>query len=71
MGGQSSSGNAYAYFQHVHYSIKMMDKDFTGSINTNIEKQRKVLKNSSSEFRYINPEKFWDDGIEEGMTFNK
>ena len=71
MGGQSSNGDAYAYFHHVHYSIKMMDKDFTGSICTNIEKQRRVLKNNSNEFRYINPEKFWDDGIEEGMTFNK
>lgn len=69
MGGTSSNGDVSAYYQHVHYSIKMLDKDFTGAIGLNNEKCRKVLKNASTELRYINPEKFWNDKVEEGMTF--
>ena len=69
MGGTNSNGDISAYYQHVHYSIKMLDKDFTGKIDTNDKKCRKVLKNSSTELRYIDPEKFWNDRIEEGITF--
>ena len=67
MGG-ASEDNQYQYYQHVHYDIRMKDKYFTGKIDTNNPYAKENLSKPSNTFwRYIDPEKFWDFGIESGM----
>lgn len=66
MGGQDyHRGNKYKYFQHVHYEIMMNNRYYTGSVKTKSDK--KALEPKSFD-RLIDPEIFWDKGLEVGLS---
>lgn len=68
MGGRDTSGkDENRYLEHVHYSIAMNNKYYTGNIN--IESEKGTLE-APNYLRYIGPEKFWDKGSEEGLGIN-
>jgi len=65
MGGVDTTGdNKYRYLQHVHYGIMLDNENYTGKVESKSDK--KILKPSQG-LRYINPEKFWDEKIEDGI----
>ncbi len=67
MGGVGDDGNLYRYYQHVHYSIRMEDSYYTGYIDYNQPYSKdNIVKKNTTKQRYLNPEKFWNDRIEEG-----
>ena len=68
MGGRDTSGkDENRYLEHVHYSIAMNNKYYTGNIN--IDGEKDTLE-APDYLRYIDPEKFWDKGSEEGVGIN-
>lgn len=65
--GGYKKDDRYGYPQHVHYEIKMPLKFFTGNYVCNDEKEKVNNEIKEEQNIYINPEKFWNFGIEEGI----
>jgi hypothetical protein len=65
--GGYKKDDRYGYPQHVHYEIKMPLQFFTGNYICNDEKEKVNNETKEEQYIYINPEKFWNFGIEEGI----
>jgi len=67
MGGAGDNDDLYRYYQHVHYAIRMEESYYTGYIDYNQPYSKdNIVKERSTKQRYLNPEKFWNERIEEG-----
>jgi murein DD-endopeptidase MepM/ murein hydrolase activator NlpD len=67
MGGRGAKGE-YTYLQHVHYEIKMNMKHYTGSYEYKLENEGlEEIIEINNRWIYIDPEKFWDSGLEVGL----
>lgn len=65
MGGTGKTG-LYHYQQHVHYEIRMLKKEFSGIVN--FENKSNNFKNLKvSDFFYLDPYIFWNNGREIGI----
>lgn len=67
MGGMGNQGE-YTYLQHIHYEIKMKMRHYTGSYEYESEDiGLKDVIDINNRWIYIDPEKFWDTGLEVGV----
>ena len=65
MGGTGKTG-LYHYQQHIHYEIRMLKKEFSGIVN--FENKSNNFKNLKvSDFFYLDPYIFWNNGREVGI----
>lgn len=67
MGGTGEKGR-YTYVQHIHYQITLKMKHFTGSYDYETEDIGiKESLDTNDRLMYLDPEKFWDIGMEAGV----